>query len=105
MTSKVDITTILYNTVFTVGATATGIWYVFKHGVQNVIKDMDKERTEDIKVIKHEVLPNSGNSLNDSINKRIIPMIETLVEKQQNIAVDVATLNGKFEQHIREHNA
>jgi hypothetical protein len=105
MTSKVDITTILYNTVFTVGATATGIWYVFKHGVQNVIKDMEKERTDDIKIIKHEVLPNSGNSLNDAINKRIIPMIETLVEKQQNIAVDVATLNGKFEQHIREHSA
>jgi len=27
-----------------------------------------------------------------------------LVEKQQNIAVDLGTLNGKFEQHIREHN-
>ena len=104
MSSKVDFTTILYNTVFTVGATATGIWYIFKHGVQNVIKDMDFKANEDIKVIKHEVLPNSGNSLNDAINKRVIPMIETLVEKQQTIAVDVATLNGKFEQHVREHN-
>jgi thiamine phosphate synthase YjbQ (UPF0047 family) len=104
MTTKVDITTILYNTVFTVGATATGIWYIFKHGVQNVIKDMDKDSKEDIKTIKHEVLPNSGGSLNDAINKRVIPMIETLVEKQQNIAVDLGTLNGKFEQHIREHN-
>lgn len=102
--TKLDITTILYNTVFTVGATATGIWYIFKHGVQNVIKDMDIDSKEDIRVIKHEVLPNSGNSLNDAINKRVIPMIETLVEKQQTIAVDVATLNGKFEQHVREHN-
>lgn len=104
MSSKVDITTILYNTVFTVGATATGIWYVFKHGVKNVIKDMNTSG-EDIRTIKHEVLPNSGGSLNDAINKRVIPMIETLVEKQQSIAVDLGTLNGKFEQHIREHNA
>jgi hypothetical protein len=104
MANKVDITTILYNTVFTVGATATGIWYVFKHGVQNVLRDMDRDSKEDIRVIKHEVLPNSGNSLNDAINKRVIPMIETLVEKQQDIAVDLGTLSGKFEQHVREHN-
>lgn len=96
-----DITTIAYNAVFTIGATGTGIWYVFKHGVKNVMR----EEFEDIKSIKHEVTPNSGGSLNDAIRKQIIPMVETLIEKQQNIAVDVATLNGKFEQHIREHNA
>lgn len=101
MSSKVDITTILYNTVFTIGATGTGIWYVFKHGVQNVLR----QEFSDIKEIKHEVTPNSGGSLNDAIRKQVIPMIETLVEKQQSIAVDVGTLNGKFEQHIREHNA
>ena len=103
MTST-DYTTIAYNVVFTVGATATGVWYTFKHGVKNVMKDLERESHEDIKVIKHEVLPNSGGSLNDAIRKQVIPMIETLVEKQQTIAVDVATLNGKFEQHIREHN-
>jgi hypothetical protein len=96
-----DLTTIFYNAVFTIGATGTGIWYVFKHGVKNVMR----EEFEDIKSIKHEVTPNSGGSLNDAIRKQVIPMVETLIEKQQNIAVDLATLNGKFEQHIREHNA
>ena len=100
MTSA-DLTTIAYNTVFTLGATATGVWYVFRHGVKNVMR----EELSDLQTIKHEVTPNTGSSLNDAIRKQVIPMIETLVEKQQTIAVDVATLNGKFEQHIREHNA
>ena len=99
MTST-DLTTILYNGVFTVGATATGVWYVFKHGVKNVMK----QEFEDLQTIKHEVTPNSGNSLNDAIRKQVIPMVETLVERQQEIAVDVAVLNGRFEQHVREHN-
>jgi hypothetical protein len=99
MTST-DLTTIAYNAVFTIGATGTGIWYIFKHGVQNVLR----QEFSDIQAIKHEVTPNSGGSLNDAIRKQVIPMVETLVEKQQNIAVEVATINGKFEQHIREHN-
>jgi hypothetical protein len=103
--TNTDITTIAYNTVFTLGATATGVWYIFRHGVKNVIKDLDKESHQDIKTIKYEVLPNSGGSLNDAIRKQIIPMIETLVEKQQDIAVDLGTLGGKFDQHVREHNA
>jgi hypothetical protein len=103
MTST-DFTTIAYNMVFTLGATATGVWYVFKHGVKNVMKDLERESHEDIKTIKHEVLPNSGGSLNDAIRKQIIPMIETLVERQHGIDLKVSELNGKFEQHIREHN-
>ena len=99
MTST-DLTTILYNGVFTVGATATGVWYVFKHGVKNVMK----QEFEDLQTIKHEVTPNSGGSLNDAIRKQVIPMVETLVERQQEIAVDVAVLNCRFEQHVREHN-
>jgi hypothetical protein len=99
MTST-DFTTIAYNMVFTLGATATGFWYVFKHGVKNVMK----EEFEDIKTIKHEVLPNSGGSLNDAIRKQVIPMVETLVERQHGIDLKVSELNGKFEQHVKEHN-
>ena len=46
MTST-DLTTIAYNAVFTIGATGTGIWYIFKHGVQNVLKS----EMNDIKTI------------------------------------------------------
>jgi hypothetical protein len=103
--NSVDFTSVAYNVVFATGGAATGVWYVFKHGVKNVMKDLERESHEDIKVIKHEVLPNSGGSLNDAIRKQVIPMVETIMERQHSISVDVATLNGKFEQHIREHNA
>lgn len=99
--SNLDWTTIAYNTVFTVGAMATGIWYVFKHGVKNVLR----EERESIREIRHEVLPNSGGSLNDAIRKQVIPMVETLVENQHKIDLKVSRLDGKFEQHIQEHNA
>jgi hypothetical protein len=102
--ANTDITTIAYNTVFTLGATATGVWYIFKHGVKNVMQEFENESHQDIKTIKHEILPNSGGSLNDAIRKQVIPMIETLVERQHGIDIKVSMLDGKFEQHIREHN-
>jgi|GEM_PF-4552327 len=98
--TKLDFTTIAYNAIFTIGAMATGIWYVFKHGVKNVLR----EERESIREIRHEVLPNSGGSLNDAIRKQVIPMVETLVEKQQDIAIELGTLRGAFNQHVKEHN-
>jgi len=85
--TKLDFSTIAYNLAFTSGALATGIWWVFKHGVKNVLK----EERESIREIKHEVQPNSGGSLNDAIRKEVIPMLYEL--------------KGAFEQHIKEHNA
>jgi dihydroxyacid dehydratase/phosphogluconate dehydratase len=72
--------------------------WVFRHYLENLFAEL-KEAVLPIQELK----PNGGSSLNDKINKQIIPMLNTLVEKQQTIAVDVATLDGKFEQHIREH--
>ena len=98
MTSS-DWATVIYSYTFVSGAVGSVAWFVAKKAIHHIIE----ESQEDIRTIKHEVTPNSGGSMNDKINKEIIPMLTTLVEKQQDIAVDVATLNGKFEQHIREH--
>ena len=84
--------------LFVVLTLLAGARWAFKHYLQNVLQDF-KEAILPIQELK----PNGGSSLNDKINKQIIPMLNTLVEKQQTIAVDVATLDGKFEQHIREH--
>lgn len=97
--SKSDWATVIYSYTFVTGALGSVLWFIAKKAIHHIIQ----ESQEDIKTIKHEVTPNSGGSLNDKINKEIIPMLTTLVEKQQDIAVDVGTLNGKFEQHIREH--
>ena len=98
MTSS-DWATVIYSYTFVSGAVGSVAWFVAKKAIHHLIE----ESQEDIRTIKHEVTPNSGGSMNDKINKEIIPMLTTLVEKQQDIAVDVATLNGKFEQHVREH--
>ena len=97
--SSSDWATVIYSYTFVSGAVFSILWFVTKKAIHHLIE----ESQEDIKTIKHEVTPNSGGSLNDKINKEIIPMLSTLIQKQQDIAVDVATLNGKFEQHVREH--
>jgi hypothetical protein len=94
-----DWATIIYSYTFVSGAVGSVVWFVAKKAIHHLIE----ESQEDIKTIKHEVTPNSGGSLNDKINKEIIPMLTTLVEKQQGIAIDMATLAGRFEQHIVEH--
>ena len=98
MTSS-DWATVIYSYTFVTGAIGGVIWFVVKKAIHHVIE----ENLEDLKIIKHEVTPNSGGSMNDKINKEIIPMLTTIVERQQEIAIDVATLSGKFHQHIAEH--
>lgn len=69
-----------------------------------VIRNEVREVTTDTKEIKHEVTPNSGSSMNDYIKKEILPLLKEMRADQIAIKLDVATQNGKFEQHIREHN-
>jgi hypothetical protein len=84
--------------LFVVLTFLAGARWVFIHYLKNILGEL-KEAMLPVQELK----PNGGGSLNDKINKEIIPMLNILVEKQQTIAVDVATLDGKFEQHIREH--
>ena len=98
MTSS-DLATVIYSYFFVSAGVLSALWFILKKAMHHVIE----ENLQDIKIIKHEVTPNSGGSMNDKINKEIIPMLTTLVEKQQDIALDVATLSGKFQQHVLEH--
>lgn len=69
-----------------------------------IIRNEVREVTKDTKVIKHEVTPNSGSSMNDYIKKEILPLLKEMRTDQIEIKVEVGTLQGKFEQHVREHN-
>jgi hypothetical protein len=42
--------------------------------------------------------------MNDYIKKEILPLLKEMRSDQIAIKVNVGTLEGKFEQHIREHN-
>lgn len=69
-----------------------------------VIRNEVREVTKDTKAIKYETSPNGGGSMNDYIKKEIHPLLKEIRADQIAIKIDVATQNGKFEQHIREHN-
>lgn len=69
-----------------------------------VIRNEVREVAKDTKAIRYETLPNSGSSMNDYIKKEIHPLLKEIRTDQIEIKVNVGTLEGKFEQHIREHN-
>lgn len=69
-----------------------------------VIRNEVREVAKDTKAIKYETTPNSGSSMNDYIKKEIHPLLKEIRHDQIAIKVNVGTLEGKFEQHIREHN-
>ncbi len=69
-----------------------------------VIRNEVREVAKDTKAIRYETSPNSGSSMNDYIKKEIHPLLKDIRSDQIEIKVNVGTLEGKFEQHIREHN-
>jgi len=72
--------------------------------VRWVIRNEVREVAKDTKAIRYETSPNSGSSMNDYIKKEIHPLLKEIRQDQIEIKVNVGTLEGKFEQHIREHN-
>lgn len=69
-----------------------------------VIRNEVREVSKDTKAIRYETSPNSGSSMNDYIKKEIHPLLKEIRSDQIEIKVNVGTLEGKFEQHIREHD-
>ena len=90
--------TVIYSYTFVTGAVCSVIWFIAKKAIHHVIS----ENFEDIKIIKNEVTPNHGSSIHDKINLEIIPMLHILTERQTDISVQVAKLEGRFEQHVDE---
>jgi hypothetical protein len=97
MTSS-DWATVIYSYTFVTGALGSVIWFIAKKAIHHVIT----ENMQDIKIIKNEVTPNHGSSIHDKINLEIIPMLHNLTERQTDISVQVAKLEGRFEQHVDE---
>lgn len=94
-----DLASIIYSYVFVSGAIGSVIWFVAKKAIHHVIE----ESLEDIKIIKHEVTPNSGSSMSDVLKLQVLPLVKELRENQVEISSDISKLEGKFEQHILEH--
>jgi hypothetical protein len=59
-------------------------------------------------IIKHylsELKPNHGSSLHDKVNLEVLPILHELRDNQQKIALKVAKLEGRFEQHVDDAEA
>jgi len=57
----------------------------------------------EVRDIKAETTANGGGSMNDKVKLEILPLLKEIREDQIKIGLKVATLDGKFEQHIKEH--
>ena len=57
----------------------------------------------EVREIKAETTANGGGSMNDKVKLEILPLLREIREDQIKIGLKVATLDGKFEQHIKEH--
>lgn len=99
MTSS-DWATVIYSYTFVTGALGGVVWFVLKKAVHHVIE----ENLESINIIKAEVTPNHGSSMNDAVKLQILPLLREVREAQIDIKSQVDKLEGKFEQHIDEHN-
>jgi len=58
-------------------------------------------------IVKHylsELRPNHGSSLHDKVSLEVLPLLKELRENQIEIGIQVAKLEGQFEQHVREHD-
>jgi hypothetical protein len=95
-----DLATVIYSYVFVTGAIGSVLWFVAKKAIHHVIE----ENLHDLKVIKAEVTPNHGSSMNDVVKLQLLPLVQDLRKDQLEISSCVAKLEGKFEQHINEHS-
>ena len=95
-----DIATVIYSYVFVTGAVGSVLWFVAKKAMHHVIE----AQLEDLKIIKAEVTPNHGSSMNDVVKLQLLPLVKELRENQVDVQQSVAKLEGKFEQHIEEHS-
>lgn len=72
-----------------------GLRWLIRHYIRNF-------RNEIIDYLV-ELKPNHGSSLNDTIRLEVLPLVKELRENQVEIGLNVAKLEGKFEQHVQEH--
>ena len=94
-----DLATVIYSYVFVTGAIGSVLWFIAKKAIHHVIET----NLEDLKVIKAEVTPNHGSSMNDVVKLQLLPLVKELRQAQVEISTCVSKLEGKFEQHILEH--
>jgi hypothetical protein len=92
-------------------AVAAALGATVRWAVRKYVHTIKDEMIQDVSVIVSDVVneylielkPNHGSSLNDTVKLEILPLLKEMREDQINIKVDVATLTGRFDQHVVEN--
>jgi len=101
-------------TVIGTSASVIGIGGVFLGFARWILKkqteDLVKEYLADIKESSSQLLPNHGSSLNDVVQLQVLPILKKLDrgqdeirDEQTEIKVNVARLEGRFDQYVEEN--
>jgi len=57
----------------------------------------------EVRDIKTETTANGGSSMNDKVKLEIVPLLKEIRAEQIEIGKKVANLDGRFEEHVKEH--
>jgi len=101
-------------TVIGTSASVIGIGGVFLGFARWILKkqteDLVKEYLADIKESSSQLRPNHGSSLNDVVQLQVLPILKKLDrgqdeirDEQTEIKVNVARLEGRFDQYVEEN--
>jgi len=90
-----------------VGGVVLGVArWILKNHTQELVKEYLQEMKENSKELK----PNHGSSLNDIVKLQVLPILQKLDAKQDQLAediteikVDYARLEGRFDQYVEEN--
>lgn len=78
---------------------------VFKGAVIKVMADTREKIKADMDDPINELRHNGGSSLLDVVKLQILPLVQELREDQVLIKEKVDKLEGRFEQHVTEHQS
>jgi len=101
-------------TVIGTSASVIAIGGVFLGFARWILKkqteDLVKEYLADIKESSSQLRPNHGSSLNDVVQLQVLPILKKLDrgqdeirDEQTEIKVNVARLEGRFDQYVEEN--
>lgn len=101
--SASDWATVVYSYFFVTAGLGGGLWFVLKKAIQHILEENATKTKEEMKDVAAELRHNGGSSLVDVVKLQILPLVKELRENQVEVQHSVSKLEGKFEQHIQEH--
>lgn len=96
MTSQVNLWTIIYSVVFSVGAIGSFFWVIIKRVLNHVIEEHIDLMREELVNFNHK-LDRVEYALYNNGRTGLINKVDALIENQQLIKTDVEVMKARYE--------